>query len=58
MCPPSSVATSALLPLFPDQAKCIAMIRHAMEVIKLSVEQLDPGEVPVIAFDQPLFAFF
>lgn len=54
--PPSSVAISALLPLFPDQAKSIAMIRHAMAVIKLSVEQLNPGQVPVIAFDQPLFA--
>ena len=54
--PPSSVATSALLPLFPDQAKSIAMIRHAMEVIKLSIEQVDPGQVPVIAFEQPLFA--
>lgn len=27
-----------------------------MAVIKLSVEQLNPGQVPVIAFDQPLFA--
>lgn len=54
--PPSSVAISALLPLFPDQAKSIAMIRHAMAVIKLSVEQLNPGQVPVIAFDQSLFA--
>ena len=27
-----------------------------MEVIKLSVEQVDPGQVPVIAFEQPLFA--
>ena len=31
--PPSSVAVSALLPLFPDQAKSVAMIRHAMNVI-------------------------
>ena len=54
--PPSSVAISALLPLFPDQAESIAMIRHAMAVIKLSMEQLNPGQVPVIAFDQLLFA--
>ena len=27
-----------------------------MAVIKLSVEQLNPGQVPVIAFDQLLFA--
>lgn len=54
--PPSSVAVSALLPLFPDQAKSVAMIRQAMNVIKLSVDHLNPGQVPVIAVDQPLYA--
>ena len=49
-------AISALLPLFPDQAKSIAMIRHAMDMIKLSVNHLNPGQVPVIALDQPLYA--
>ena len=47
---------SALLPLFPDQAKSVAMIRHAMDVIKASVNYLNPGQVPVIAMDQPLYA--
>ncbi|CAH3155424.1 unnamed protein product [Porites lobata] len=32
------------------------MIRHAMNVIKLSVDHLNPGQVPVIAVDQPLYA--
>lgn len=32
------------------------MIRHAMDMIKLSVNHLNPGQVPVIAFDQPLYA--
>ena len=53
---PSVSAISALLPLFPDQAKSIAMIRHAMDIIKLSVNHLNPGQVPVIALDQPPFA--
>ena len=53
---PSASAISALLPLFPDQAKSIAMIRHAMDIIKLSVNHLNPDQVPVIALDQPLFA--
>jgi hypothetical protein len=52
---PSSVAISALLPLFPDQAKSVAMIRHAMDVIKSYVDHLNPGQVPVIALDQPLY---
>ena len=40
-------ALSALLPLFPDQAKSVAMIRHAMDVIKACVNYLNPGQVPV-----------
>ncbi|KAK3736786.1 hypothetical protein QZH41_011732 [Actinostola sp. cb2023] len=50
-----SPAISALLPLFPDQAKSVAMNRHAMNVIKECVHHLNPGQVPVIAMDQPLY---
>ena len=32
------------------------MIRHAINVTKLSVDHLNPGQVPVIAVDQPLYA--
>ena len=49
-------AICSLLPLFDDQAKSPAMIKHAMDVIKKAVEHLNPGQVPVIAADQPLYA--
>ena len=52
----SSSFVSALLPLLPDQAKSVAMIRHSINVIKASIDFLNPGQVPVIAMDQPLFA--
>ena len=42
-------ALSALLPLFPNQAKSMAMIRHAMDVIKACVNYLNPVQVPVVA---------
>lgn len=32
------------------------MIKHSMDVIKLAVDRLNPGQIPVIALDQPLFA--
>uniref|UniRef100_UPI00358DF98B uncharacterized protein isoform X2 n=1 Tax=Myxine glutinosa TaxID=7769 RepID=UPI00358DF98B len=48
-------AVSALLPLFPDDSKSIAMIRHSMEEVKKAVAILNPGQFPVIACDQPLF---
>ena len=31
------------------------MIRHSFDVIACAVNFLNPGQVPVITFDQPLF---
>ena len=47
---------SSLLPLFAEKSNSPAMIRHTMNIIKQNVEFLNPGQTPVIAFDQPLFA--
>ena len=47
---------TALLPLFEEPSKSVAMIRHSMNMIKASVDRLNPGQIPVIAFDQPLYA--
>ena len=44
----------AVLPQFEEQSKSVAMIRHSM--IKASVDMLNPGQTPVVAFDQPLDA--
>ena len=32
------------------------MVRHSMNIVKQATEYLNPGQVPVIAVDQPLFA--
>ena len=32
------------------------MIRHSLDVVKNAVEHLNPGQTPVVTFDQPLFA--
>ena len=45
-----------LLSLFPDEAKSVPMIQHSMNVIKKATEHLNPGQVPVIAVDQPLYS--
>ena len=52
----ASVTQTSLLPLFYDEAHSIAMIRHAMDVIKRATEILNPGQVPIITVDQPLYA--
>lgn len=49
-------AISALLPLYPDESKSAAMIRHSMDVIQHSVQEVNPGQVPVITCDQPFYA--
>ena len=48
-------AVAALFPLFPDDSKSVAMIRHSMNVVKKAVTVVNPGQIPVIACDQPLF---
>ena len=47
----SSVTLTSLLPLFYDQAKSVAMIRHSMDVVKKAVEILNPGQIPIITVD-------
>ena len=51
----SYLALSSMLPLFHNQAKSVAMIVHSMDIVKTAVGILNPGQVPVIACDQPLY---
>ena len=46
---------SALLPLFTEEAKSPSMIRHVMDLVKKAVLHLNPGQVPVLTLDQPLY---
>ena len=51
-----STSITAMLPLFHEDSKSVAMIRHSMDMIKLAVQKLNPAQVPVITLDQPLYA--
>ena len=53
--PPAAII--ALLPLFVENVHSVAMIKYSMDVVKAAVDYLNPGQVPVLAADQPLFAF-
>ena len=48
--------TSFLLPLLQEDAATIAMMGHSLDVIKKVTELVHPGQAPVVAMDQPLFA--
>ena len=38
-----SIALTSLLPLFQDEAKSVALIRHSMDIMKTAVHILNPG---------------
>ncbi len=50
-----SKSLSSLLPLFYEDAKSVAMLHHGMDIVKNAVDTLNPGQVPIITADQPLF---
>ena len=49
-------AKCALLPLFYEKSATPAMVKHGMNVLRQAIEFLNPGQIPVTTFDQPLFA--
>ncbi|KAK3880702.1 hypothetical protein Pcinc_014857 [Petrolisthes cinctipes] len=52
--PPAAI--NALLPLFVHSAHSVAMIRHSMDIVKAAIQLVNPGQIPVLAAEQPLFA--
>jgi hypothetical protein len=50
-----STSLSYLLPLFYEDAKSVAMICHGMDIVKNAVDILNPGQIPIITADQPLY---
>ena len=50
------ISIISMLPLFQDSSTSVAMIKHSMDVVQRAVHFLNPGQPPVITFDQPLYA--
>ena len=48
-------AIFSVLPMFPDDSKSMAMICHALNVIRVAVKELNPAQVPIVTLDQPLY---
>ena len=46
---------TALLSLFQDDSKSVAMLCHSMNLVRKAVTVVHPGQFPVITCDQPLF---
>ena len=54
--PMVQVSLTSLLPLLQESAHSVATIKHSMDRIKEATHFLNPGQTPVMAVDQPLFA--
>ena len=53
--PTNPTSLNALLPLFYEKAATVAMVKHAMSILKQITDRLNPGQTPVMVFDQPLY---
>ena len=42
--------------MLEESSKSAAMIRYGLDIMKTAVDYLSRGQLPVIAFDQPLYA--
>ena len=49
-------ALTQLLPVFSEKAATAAMIKHGMDVVKEATQFLNPGQIPAVALDTPLYA--
>ena len=49
-------ALCTLLPLFYEKSANPAVIKHGMDVERQAIQFLNPGQIPITTFDQPLFA--
>ena len=52
---PSAPTTSVLLPLINENINSAAMVKHCMEVIRKTVNDVNPNQIPVITADQPVY---
>ena len=48
--------SQVLLPLFRDKAATVPMLKHTMDIVLSTVNYLNPGQIPVIVGDQPIYA--
>eukprot|EP00112_Aurelia_sp_Birch-Aquarium-sp1_P016940 Seg3882.4 transcript_id=Seg3882.4/GoldUCD/mRNA.D3Y31 product="hypothetical protein" protein_id=Seg3882.4/GoldUCD/D3Y31 len=49
-------SSSLLLPMFPNCAHSVPVIKHSMKVAVTLTDNANPGQTPVLVCDQPLFA--
>ncbi len=54
----TATTTLCLLPLFQEDTATVAMVRHALAVIKNVVDLVNPGQVPVVTVEDKFLIMF
>lgn len=54
--PDYQVSRNALLPLFYEDSKSVAMVKHGMNIVRNNTNHLNLGQTPIFIVDQPLYA--
>ena len=49
-------AVTGYFPIFEEKAATFPMLQHGMKVVSTAVEKLNPGQIPILVGDQPIFA--
>ena len=49
-------AITGVLPMFPDKAASVSMVKHTMCITRDAIQFLNPGQTPVLGMDQPIYA--
>ena len=50
-----NVVITSLLPMFNEKAASVSMVKHGMDILRNTTSFLNPGQVPVLTVDQPLY---
>ena len=53
---PRSTCSQGLFPLFKDKAASLSMVKHGMDIIKSAISHLNPGQIPILVCDQPIYS--
>lgn len=51
-----NICNSAMLPLLKDNINSLSVVRHSMSIIISAMSKVNPGQVPTITGDEPVFA--
>ena len=46
---------STLLPILEDSISSTAMVRHCIEIVRNTINHLNPGQIAVLTADQPVY---